>query len=90
MDRENPDPKLQKRPILGLRIVEGFHYAGDDVWVDGTIYDPKKGKTYSCKMTLREDGTLFVRGFIGFSFIGRTTVWKPVTGAEAASSQLRE
>lgn len=82
VDRNNPDPALRNRPIIGLEIVKGFHYDGDDVWVDGTIYDPKKGKTYSCKMTLREDGTLFVRGFIGFSFIGRTTVWTRVASSE--------
>jgi uncharacterized protein (DUF2147 family) len=82
VDRLNPDPALRDRPIIGLEIVRGFRYDGDDVWVDGKIYDPKKGKTYSCKMTLREDGSLFVRGFIGFSFIGRTTVWERVESAE--------
>lgn len=82
VDRKNPDPDLRSRPIIGLQIVEGFHYDGDNVWVDGSIYDPKKGKTYSCKMTLRDDGDLFVRGYIGFSFIGRTTTWKRVESSE--------
>lgn len=79
VDRKNPDPDLQSRPIIGLQIVQGFHYDGDNVWVDGSIYDPKKGKTYSCKMTLRDNGDLFVRGYIGFSFIGRTTTWTRVS-----------
>jgi hypothetical protein len=43
-------------------------------WSQGKIYDPKNGKTYSCKMTL-EGNELKVRGYVGFSLLGRTTVW---------------
>jgi uncharacterized protein (DUF2147 family) len=53
-----------------------FVYDEDNVWNDGKIYDPKTGKTYSCKMTLSGNKkSLDVRGFIGFSLIGRTSVW---------------
>ncbi len=83
VDRNNPDASLRARPIIGLQILRGFSYDGDGVWSGGTIYDPKKGKTYSCKITLRADGTLFVRGYIGFSWLGRTTVWTPVPKAPA-------
>lgn len=78
VDRENPDTAQMTRPILGLRMMDGFGYAGDNVWEDGTIYDPETGKTYSCKMTLVGQ-TLRVRGFIGFSLLGRTTEWTRVT-----------
>lgn len=75
-DRNNPDPQLRDRPIVGLTILQGFHYdADEELWVDGTIYDPKNGKTYRCKMWLEEDGDLGVRGFIGFSLLGRSTTW---------------
>jgi len=75
-DDKNPDTKLQKRKLIGLEILENFTYSGDNVWEEGTIYDPKSGKTYSCKMTLEKDNkTLNIRGFIGFSMFGRTTVW---------------
>lgn len=76
-DRENPEPELRSRPIMGLFLVEGFKYAGDDLWKGGTIYDPENGKTYKCKMRLDGD-TLNVRGYIGFSLIGRTTEWTRV------------
>jgi len=82
VDRLNPDPDLRNRPIIGLQIMHGFRHDGDNVWVGGTIYDPKKGKTYSCKATLRADGTLYVRGYIGISLIGRTTVWNRVASGE--------
>lgn len=76
VDNDNPDPKKRDRAILNLVIMTHFVYDGDNVWNDGNIYDPKSGKTYSCKMTLSDDKkTLDVRGFIGFSLIGRTSVW---------------
>lgn len=79
VDRDNPDPDLRSRPILGLRILEGLRHAGDGEWEGGSIYDPENGKTYKCKAWLGEDGdTLHLRGFIGFSLFGRTTGWTRV------------
>jgi uncharacterized protein (DUF2147 family) len=76
LDKENPEEKLRSRPLVGLVMLTGFVYDEDNVWEDGDIYDPKNGKTYSCEMTLAEDGkTLDVRGYIGFSFIGRSQTW---------------
>lgn len=76
VDDKNPDEKKRDRPIMGLVIMTNFVYDEDFVWEDGEIYDPKNGKTYSCKMTLSKDkNTLDVRGFIGISLIGRTAVW---------------
>ena len=73
LDRNNSDKALQSRPILGLNMLKGFVF-DEDKWVDGTIYDPENGKTYSCKMTHKGDH-LDVRGYVGFSIIGRTTTW---------------
>lgn len=84
-DRENPDPQLRDRPIEGLTILRGFRYAGDGEWEDGTIYDPESGKTYDAVMWLTETGTLKVRGYVGFSLLGRTTEWVPVVGAGVGS-----
>ena len=75
VDRKNPDPALQTRPIIGLLLIQGFKYDGDNVWIDGTIYDPDSGKLYSCKMTLMMDGRLKVRGYVGISLFGRTEIW---------------
>lgn len=75
VDRENPNPELQKKPILGLEFMSGFKTRNGNVWENGTIYDPDNGKTYKCKLTLKDPKTLKVRGFIGFSWIGRTSIW---------------
>lgn len=75
VDNLNPDVKLQKTPLLGLVIMKNFVFDGKDEWEDGTIYDPKKGKTYSCYMSFDGLGILKIRGYIGFSLLGRTTYW---------------
>jgi uncharacterized protein (DUF2147 family) len=74
LDAKNPDPSERKRKIIGLNLVWDFTYDGDNKWVEGGIYDPDNGKTYSCKMNLDGD-RLKVRGYIGVSLFGRTTVW---------------
>jgi len=75
LDTNNPDEARRGQPIVGLNLVNGFNYKGSNKWANGTIYDPDNGKTYKCKMSLNDDGTLKVRGFIGVSLIGRTQVW---------------
>jgi uncharacterized protein (DUF2147 family) len=76
-DTHNPDPSLRSRHELGLELLKDFAYTGDNVYEDGTIYDPKSGKTYSCKLTLNGK-TLKVRGYLGISLIGRTEVFSRV------------
>ena len=75
LDTNNPDVKQQSQPLRGKEILKSFDFNGSDLWHNGTIYDPKNGKTYSCKITRDEKGNLSVRGFIGLSLIGRTTLW---------------
>ncbi|MGD8441210.1 MAG: DUF2147 domain-containing protein [Holophagae bacterium] len=83
VDTENPDPALRDQPVIGLVIARDFVYAGDGLWHKGTIYDPDNGKTYKCKMRFGDtDDVLKVRGFIGFSMLGRTTEWTRVDEGE--------
>lgn len=76
-DEKNPNQELQNKPLLGLEILKNFVFE-DGKWQDGTIYDPKSGKTYSCKLTLKDANQLSIRGYIGVSLIGRTEVWKRI------------
>jgi uncharacterized protein (DUF2147 family) len=75
VDKNNPDDKLKGRPIMGMVLMKDFEYDAKNVWDDGEIYDPKSGKTYSCKMTLTDPDHLEVRGYVGISLIGRTDKW---------------
>ena len=75
LDHNNPDIAKRSRPIIGLRIMNDFTFAGDDVWKDGTVYDPKNGKAYRGKMTLVSPNKLVMRGFVGIPLFGRSTEW---------------
>ena len=61
-------------PIQGMVIIKDLKII-DKSWEDGTILDPKSGKTYSCYVTFEDENTLKVRGYIGFSLLGRTQKW---------------
>lgn len=82
LPEEDPDPICDKcdeddprynQKVNGMVILEGLEW-DDDEWDDGTIMDPKNGKVYSCKLWLK-DGKLQVRGYMGFSLIGRSQTW---------------
>lgn len=62
VDRENPDPALRKRPLIGLSILGGMKPAGNSQW-KGTIYNPDDGKTYSATVRLEGD-TMQVQGCV--------------------------
>ena len=83
VDRNNPDESRRNDPIIGLELMHSFEFDPDDgKWVDGRIYDPENGKTYRCKMTLKDTDTLEIFGYIKvvFAKIGRNTTWIRVPG----------
>lgn len=79
---EEADPVCTKckgsdngKKIKGMTILKNLKKDGNE-WTGGTITDPKSGKVYKCKIEAVEGGkVLKVRGFIGFSLIGRTQKW---------------
>lgn len=73
IDKKNNAAALRSRPIMNLVILTKFNF-DDGEWEDGEIYDPKSGKTYSSNMKLKGD-KLEIRGYVGISLLGRTTVW---------------
>ena len=77
-DSNNPDSQKKAQPLLGLVNLRNFSYAGENVWDQGKVYDPENGKEYSCKLTLRNNNTLDVRGYVGISLLGRTDTWQRV------------
>ena len=63
------------QPIEGMVILWGVSQDGDS-WEGGKILDPASGKVYSVKMRPVEGGAkLEVRGFMGFSLLGKTQSW---------------
>ena len=63
------------KPIIGLVILENL-IEDDDEFNGGTILDPNNGKSYKCYLELENDNKLKLRGYIGFSILGRTQYWQ--------------
>lgn len=74
VDKNNPDKARRNDPVNGLVLLRGFNKTKENTYDDGTIYDPKNGKTYSCIITMKGN-ELDVRGYVGISLLGRTTKW---------------
>lgn len=64
-DRNNPDPRLRGRPVLGLTVLSGFARSGK-TWKGGLAYDPESGRSYRSTLTLNPDGSLKVTGCVLF------------------------
>lgn len=73
-DVHNPDPALRDRPLHGLQIIRDMSQNGSNRW-KGLIYDPNSGKTFNCTLTMVDDNTLRLRGYVGISLFGRTETW---------------
>ena len=69
---------LKDQKIQGMTILWDMEKQGSK-YDDGKIVDPESGKIYSANMKVLEDGKkLEVRGYIGFSLIGRSQTWERV------------
>jgi len=66
----------KNQPIIGLLIIRNVTLH-DGEYGGGDILDPDSGSVYHCKFHLESDGSvLVVRGFIGFSLLGRSQTWR--------------
>ncbi|MFN9209350.1 MAG: DUF2147 domain-containing protein [Betaproteobacteria bacterium] len=75
-DDKNPDPAQRGRPLLGLKLMQGFSRDGDG-WRGGEIYDPDEGKTYkaTARLSDKDANRLLLRGYVGVPMFGRTEEW---------------
>lgn len=64
LDKENPDPALRKRPVIGLTILKDMKPDGSNKW-EGTIYNADDGYTYRSVMKLSGD-MMKVKGCVAF------------------------
>ena len=75
-DRNNPDPSLKSRKIMGLEMMTDLKY-DDGIWKDGKLYSPEKGQTVNCKLKVSDDNqTLYVTASRGL--FSKTLEWTRV------------
>ena len=74
-DRNNKDPALRGRPLIGMYIFRGLKPAGGS-W-KGSIYNPNDGGTYAATVSLRSANTLEVKGCLVWPLC-KTQVWAKV------------
>ena len=72
VDSKNPDASKRNVPLIGSLTFLNFTY-DDGEYTGGKIYDCRDGKTYTGKLWLNADGTLSMRGYIGFLY--NTETW---------------
>jgi uncharacterized protein (DUF2147 family) len=75
VDLNNRDEALQGRPILGMELLSGFSSKKPGSYRGGKIYNPRDGKLYKAVLTLLDDGTLKIRGYVGVPALGQTQFW---------------
>ena len=66
------------KPLFGLQLIRDVKQNPDDkaVFDGGHILDPNNGTDYRVKLKPIDNGQkLEVRGFVGFSLLGRTQTW---------------
>jgi uncharacterized protein (DUF2147 family) len=72
----NTDPALRQRKLLGMFGMYDFHYGPEpNSFEGGFVYDPQKGQTYRASVRLMPDDKLHLHGYVGFSVLGRTSIW---------------
>ncbi len=75
LDRNNKNPALRGRPLIGMYVFRGLKQAGGS-W-KGSIYNPSDGGTYAATVSLRPSGALEVKGCVVWPLC-KTQVWTKV------------
>ena len=78
LDENNSIKELQKRPLVGVNLFEGFkkELISNKVLKGGRIYNPSDGKSYKAKLTLLKNNNLEVQGCLLFVCDGEE--WQPL------------
>ena len=60
-DANNGNTALRDRPMMGIEVLSGFSYGSNGVWSGGSVYSPRKGRSYPAELSLARDGRLDIK-----------------------------
>ncbi len=73
VDKKNPDVSKQNTRADQIVLIKSLTYK-DNVWKDGKIYDPTRGKFFDVEVKFKDAETLAVKGSWGI--FSQTVYWK--------------
>ena len=74
-DKNNPDPKRQSRPLIGVEIVLGMRPSGTANKWSGEVYNANDGRTYSGSFTMMGPNTVELQGCVLGGLFCKSQVW---------------
>jgi uncharacterized protein (DUF2147 family) len=77
-DEHNPNKALRTRNMLGIQVLSNLVFEGKNKWVNGTVYVPATGQTFSVYIKLLSTNQIIIHGFIGFEFFGKSLLFNKV------------
>jgi len=84
----NPDESLRDRSRIGTLMMYDLTYIAGNIWDNGSLYIHKTGKIYSGMMRLKNENTLNIRGYVGFSFFERySSTWTRVLESDKFTNE---
>tara|TARA_B100000768_G_scaffold143058_1_gene135100 strand:- start:145 stop:798 length:654 start_codon:yes stop_codon:yes gene_type:complete len=84
----NPDESLRDRSRIGTLMMYDLTYIAGNIWDNGSLYIPKTGKIYSGMLRLKNENTLNIRGYVGFSFFERySSTWTRVLESDKFTNE---
>jgi uncharacterized protein (DUF2147 family) len=84
---EAPERDVQGRSHCGLPLITAVQQTGPNEW-QGSITNPRDGKTYSARLLLDDAGRLELRGYVLVPLFGSTQIWTRYQGGIAADCRM--
>ncbi len=75
-DAYNENPAKRKRPICGLQIISNVQKIAKNLYDNGKIYGPEKGKSFDVELRLIAADRLQVTGYAGLKIFSEVYLWK--------------
>lgn len=67
---------FKNQPIIGMQVLWGLKQASEYTWTDGHLLSPKRGRVFSCNVTMTQDGQmLLLRAYTAGGVLAKTRMW---------------